>query len=79
MAKALQLAIARYTEYMGENETPPCFSREEYSAWLRHEQEIKTLPIRAWVCRDCTKQFQYEMKGVKKCIIPDIDVEKIAD
>lgn len=79
MARALQSALKNFREYMRENETPSCFSNEEFQAWKVHEEEIKTLPIRSFVCRDCTVPYQKEMLAQGRCFQIGVDVSKIAD
>lgn len=79
MAHALQEAIHAYTQYMGENDVPPCFTRGEYQGWIKLEEEAKTLPIRRFVCRDCDRRHQLKMIDEGKCIIHKVNVNKIAD
>ena len=79
MARALQQALSNFTEHMRENETPACFTTEEFRAWKLHEEEIKTLPLRAFVCRDCTVVYQKEMLAQGRCFQSNVDISKIID
>ena len=79
MAKALQLAIANFREHMRDREYPACFTKEEFRAWKLHEEEIPTLPIRGFTCRDCSKVYQLEMSTQGRCPNSTIDIDKITD
>jgi len=78
MARALQSAIANFVEHMLDRETPACFSAKEYKGWLKLEKEAPTKP-RAFVCRDCTSEFQREMRLQGRCFNSTTVLEKIQD
>jgi hypothetical protein len=79
MAKALQIALKNFTEHMRENDTPACFTTEEFRAWKLHEEEMKTLPLRSFICRDCTVVYQKEMLAQGRCFQVGVDITKVAD
>jgi hypothetical protein len=81
MAKMLQSAIKNYSAHVkgNKNGKPACFTDEEWSAWLVHESEARTYPIRMFACRDCTYSYQQQMTVQGKCVNSDIDLEKITD
>jgi hypothetical protein len=75
MAKALQDAIEAFTEQMDGADRPPCFTKAEYEVWLRYETDAPTLPIRRFVCRDCSIPHQREMVKRNKCFLRQWDDE----
>jgi hypothetical protein len=79
MAKLLQIAINRFQEHMSDREYPACFSEEEFRAWKLHEEELPTLPIRNFTCRDCTVPYQKKMVKENRCCISTVSVLKVAD
>lgn len=84
MAKALQLAIKNFKEHMQDRESqghayPACFTRDEFRAWKLHEEEMPTLPIRSFTCRDCVKSYQIQMTSEGRCCNATIDLDKITD
>ena len=75
MSKVLQDAINAFTEYMGDNETPACFSKEEYKIWCGLEAESPTVPVRRFICRDCSIPHQRQMVKENKCFLRQWDSE----
>lgn len=79
MAKILQKAVGSFIDHMERNKIPACFDKHEYKAWLKHELESPTKPIRGFVCRDCTSSYQKEMRIQGRCFNPIIPLQKIVD
>ena len=89
MSRVLQDALNAFSEYMGDNETPACFSKEEYKIWCGLEAEAPTLPVRRFICRDCNPEYSKQMIRENRCFMrvwnaeiegfDRIPVEKIAD
>jgi hypothetical protein len=80
MAKALQIAVRNFIEYMDRHEKPACFSTEkEYTEWLALERECRTQPIRGFVCRDCTPSHQARMVKEGRCFNSTVDITKVSD
>lgn len=79
MAKVLQTAIGNYIAHMESRNHPACMTEKEFQAWRLHEKEIPTLPIREWVCRDCTPSYQARMAAQDLCVNANIDISKIMD
>lgn len=81
MSKALQIAVFNYEQHMRDRDYPECFpSEEEYNGWAAIENiTVHTQPIRRFACRDCTTQYQLNMKREGKCINPQLRLERFAD
>lgn len=79
MAKELQLALANFRDHMRENTTPACFEEEEFAAWMLHEQEFNTKPLRCFICRDCTPAFKFVKEAEGRCFQVGVDITKIVD
>jgi hypothetical protein len=75
MSKILQAALTAFTEQMDGVDRPPCFTKEEYEVWVQYENEAPTLPIRRFVCRDCSIPHQREMVKRNKCFLRQWDSE----
>lgn len=69
MAKALQEAVAAFNEYMEDNECPPCFSKDEYRIWQVLERDAPTVPVRGFICRDCSETHQKAMIKENRCFL----------
>ena len=89
MSKVLQQALQAHAEYFEVNEAPLCFTEKEWSAWKVHEGEAPTLPVRRFICRDCSIPYQREMVKQNKCFMRQwdsdiegftlIDISKVVD
>mgnify|MGYP003346578636 CR=1 FL=1 len=89
MSRVLQAALAAHEEFFESNESPLCLSKAEWAAWKHHEEEAKTLPVRRFICRDCSIPYQREMVKQNKCFMRQwdseiegfklIDISKIVD
>jgi hypothetical protein len=79
MAKVLQKALANFLEHRESHEIPSCFTIKEYREWSALEDELPTLPVRKFVCRDCTASHQAMMTKSHRCFNSTIDLSKIAD
>jgi hypothetical protein len=74
MAKELQKAIEAWAIHMESRPVPSCFTEKEYKAWLIHEHDAPTQPIRQFGCRDCTSAYQKEMTAQGKCVNPKLNL-----
>ena len=89
MSKVLQQALQAHAEFFEVNESPLCFTESEWEAWKKHEQEAPTLPVRRFICRDCSISYQREQVKQNKCFMRQwdseiegftlIDISKIVD
>jgi hypothetical protein len=79
MAKVLQDAIRNFSEHMQARDHPACFTEKEYIAWKKHEIDMPTVPIRGFVCRDCSPEYQRRMTLEGRCVNSSIQLEKIVD
>ena len=79
MSKALQEAVIRFSNHMKDRDYPDCFTKEKYEAWKVTEQEIPTVPIRYFTCRDCSIQYKKQMVDQNRCCLKEILVSKILD
>lgn len=77
--KILQEAVSSFKTRIVDYDYPPCFeSQEQFQAWSALEAEAPTMPIRQFVCRDCSSCYQKEMTEQNRCLIPSINLKKIA-
>jgi hypothetical protein len=77
MSKHLQNALKAFKEQMEGTDCPPCFSKEEYEVWVGLEELAPTVPVRRFVCRDCSIPHQKDMVKANKCFLRqwDSDIE----
>lgn len=73
--KILQDAVESYFDAT-KGKRPSCFTAKEFKSWIIHEDLAHTKP-RKFPCRDCTAQYQSEMREAGKCHIGSIPVSKI--
>ena len=79
MAKILQTAIGNYVVHMEGRTHPACMTEKEFHSWRLHEEDIHTLPIRAFACRDCNPDYQKRMAAEGLCVNAGIDITQIMD
>jgi len=79
MAKVLQVAVSNFIDHMKDREFPACFTENEFADWMVHEEEMKTVPIRRFVCRDCTSSYQSKMIAEGRCFNAIVPLIKIID
>lgn len=81
MAKELQVAIINYSEHMRNREFPSCFTEKEFKAWCIAESEsvAHTQPIRKFVCRDCTPEYQSNMHKQGRCVNHELNLKRYAE
>ena len=75
MAHILQAALQAHKEYFEVNDSPLCFTEKEWKTWQLHEEEAPTLPVRRFICRDCSVAYQREMVKQNKCFMRQWDSE----
>lgn len=77
--KELNVAIQNFQVAMRDVKIPPCFDTEsDYQFWLQGEKELPTQPIRGFICRDCTSNYQKKMIVEGRCFNASVNIQKIA-
>lgn len=76
--KVLQEAIENHTRSMKGREFPLCFeSKKQYNKWLTHEVEANTVPVRRFICRDCSPEYKQRMVQESRCANSELDMTKV--
>lgn len=85
MAKELQRAVLNYvrnTEHAHRKKVqyiPRCFTEKQYKSWLIAENEFHTTPVRGFICRDCSTEYQKRMQSEGKCFNCNVNLQAIID
>jgi len=79
MSKILQNAVDNFIDHMQGRDVPACFTEKEFRSWLVHESEIKTQPLRGFICRDCSVVYADQMRKEGRCFQKGIMIEKVFD
>lgn len=76
--KVLQDAIENLNRSMTVQKFPLCFeNQKQYNKWLTHEVEANTVPIRRFICRDCSPEYKQRMVQESRCVNSEVNMEKV--